>query len=67
MDRFFERHTLEQVVGAGSGELLKRFLDEDLGEGELFEKISKWEDFDDCRRSQGESACAFVGRYERAY
>ena len=39
MDRFFERHTLEQVVEAGSGELLKKFVDEDLGEGELFEKI----------------------------
>ena len=48
-------------------ELLKRFLDKELGEKKIYKMISRWEMLEDCERSQGESTQAFVDRYVRAY
>ena len=47
--------------------LVKRFLDKELGEKELYKTISKWEILEDCQRCQGEDIRIFVDRFDMAY
>ena len=61
------RHTHSRTDEDEGYELLKRFLDKELGEKKIYKMISRWEMLEDCERSQGESTQAFVDRYVRAY
>ena len=54
------------MAGVEGLDLLKRFLDKEIGEKKIYKMVSRWETLEDCERIQGESAHTFVDRYERA-
>ena len=58
-EKFMNKHSIEQMAGE---ELVKRFLDKELGEKELHKNISKWEILEDCSRSQRKEIHTFVDR-----
>ena len=66
-NKFVDIHSSDQMLGVEGYELLKRFLDKELGEKKIYKMVSRWGTLEDCERSQGESAHAFVDSYVGAY
>lgn len=62
-----DKYSIEQMRGKEGLNLVKRFLDKELGEKELYKTISKWEILEDCQRCQGEDIRIFVDRFDMAY
>ena len=67
VDKFMEKHTVAEMTGSTGLELVKKFLEKELGEKVLNKTIAKWDEFEDCKRGSGEDIQAFVDRFDKAY
>ena len=66
-DKFLEKHTVVEMTGNDGLNLVKAFLEKELGEKVLNKTIGKWDEFEDCKRGGGEDIQTFVDRFDRAY
>ena len=66
-DKFMEKHTVAEMTGSTGLELVKKFLEKELGEKVLNKTIARWDDFEDCKRGSGVDIQAFVDRFDKAY
>ena len=67
MEKFWDKHTAEQVIRADGPALVKQHLDKELDEKKLDKMISRWETLEDCRRNRGENVRDFVNRFQMDY
>jgi hypothetical protein len=49
-DKFIEKHTVVEMTGSQGLELVKKFLEKELGEKVLNKTIARWDEFEDCKR-----------------
>jgi hypothetical protein len=62
-----EKHTVVEMTGSTGLELVKKFLEKELGEKFLNKTILKRCDFEDWKRGPGEDIQTFVDRFDKAY
>ena len=65
-DRFFEIVEIIDLAKEGGLELVKGFLDKELGEDDLEKQVRTWDSFEDCTRGIKDIE-DFLSDYDRAY
>ena len=65
VEKFWDKHTAEQVIGGNGLALVKQYLE--LDERKLYKMIFRWETLEDCKRSRGEDIRDFVDKFKMAY
>ena len=65
-DKFFENVVISDLAKAGGLQLVKDFLDKELGEDDLEKKVRTSDEFEDCTRGSKEIE-DFVSEFDRHY
>ena len=53
-DKFMEKHTVAEMMSSTGLEIVKIFLEKELGEKVLNKTIARWDELEDCKRGRGE-------------
>ena len=65
-DKFFESVDIVELAKEGGLQLVKEFLERELGEDDLEKQVRTWDSFEDCTRGSKDIE-EFLSDYDRAY
>ena len=66
-DKFFEQVDGTKLVTEERLQLVKTFLQKELGEADLYKSVKVWDELEECKRRPGEAIDDFIDRFERCY
>ena len=66
-DKFFEQVDGTKLVTEERLQLVKTFLQKELGEADLYKSVKVWDELEECKQRPREAIDDFIDRFERCY